>query len=40
MFSGTRYAMNGDVGVAHRAPREGPRDIVIVPNWFTKCLIS
>ena len=34
MFSETRYAMNGDLRVAYRASREGPRDIVFVPNWF------
>jgi class 3 adenylate cyclase len=37
MFSETRYAMNGDLRVAYRASREGPRDIVHVPNWFTCC---
>ena len=37
MFSETRYAMNGDLRVAYRASREGPRDIVCVPNWFTCC---
>ncbi len=37
MFSETRYALNGDLGVAYRTSREGPRDIVIVPNWFTNC---
>jgi class 3 adenylate cyclase len=37
MFSETRYAMNGDLRVAYRASREGPRDIVYVPNWFTCC---
>jgi class 3 adenylate cyclase/pimeloyl-ACP methyl ester carboxylesterase len=37
VFSETRYAMNGDLGVAYRASREGPRDIVFVPNWFTCC---
>ena len=37
MFSETRYAMNGDLRVAYRASREGPRDIVYVPNWFTHC---
>ncbi len=37
MFSETRYAMNGDLRVAYRASREGPRDIVFVPNWFTCC---
>jgi class 3 adenylate cyclase len=34
MFSETRYALNGDLRVAYRASREGPRDIVVVPNWF------
>ncbi len=29
--------MNGDLGVAYRASREGERDIVFVPNWFTCC---
>ena len=29
--------MNGDLRVAYRASREGPRDIVFVPNWFTCC---
>jgi pimeloyl-ACP methyl ester carboxylesterase len=37
MFSETRYAMNGDVRVAYRASREGPRDIVFVSNWITNC---
>src|SRR6516164_5847984 len=37
MFSETRYARNGDLRVAYRASREGPRDIVFVPNWFTNC---
>jgi class 3 adenylate cyclase/pimeloyl-ACP methyl ester carboxylesterase len=37
MFSETRYALNGDLRVAYRASREGPRDIVLVPNWFTCC---
>ena len=37
MFSETRYAMNGDLRVAYRASREGPRDIVVVPNWLTNC---
>jgi class 3 adenylate cyclase len=37
MFSETRYAMNGDLHVAYRTSREGPRDIVYVPNWFTCC---
>ncbi len=35
MFSETRYALNGDLRVAYRAWREGERDIVFVPNWFT-----
>jgi class 3 adenylate cyclase len=35
MFSETRYALNGDLRVAYRASRKGPRDIVFVPNWFT-----
>ena len=37
MFSETRYARNGDLRVAYRASREGPRDIVFIPNWFTNC---
>jgi pimeloyl-ACP methyl ester carboxylesterase len=37
MFSETRYARNGDLRVAYRASREGPRDIVVVPSWFTCC---
>jgi class 3 adenylate cyclase/pimeloyl-ACP methyl ester carboxylesterase len=37
MFSETRYALNGDLRVAYRASREGPRDIVWVPSWFTNC---
>ncbi|MBX7432003.1 adenylate/guanylate cyclase domain-containing protein [Mycobacterium sp. Y57] len=37
MFSETRYALNGDLRVAYRTSREGPRDIVYVPNWFTNC---
>ena len=37
MFSETRYALNGDLRVAYRASREGSRDIVFVPNWFTCC---
>jgi class 3 adenylate cyclase len=39
MFSETRYALNGDLRVAYRASREGPRDIVVVPHWFTCCEI-
>ncbi|MDT5113051.1 MAG: hypothetical protein QOE20_4941, partial [Mycobacterium sp.] len=37
MFSETRYARNGDLRVAYRASREGARDIVFVPSWFTNC---
>src|SRR3984957_13339074 len=37
MFSETRYALNGDLRVAYRASREGPRDIVLVGTWFTNC---
>jgi class 3 adenylate cyclase/pimeloyl-ACP methyl ester carboxylesterase len=37
VFSETRYARNGDLRVAYRASREGERDIVFVPNWFTCC---
>ncbi len=40
MFSETRYAMNGDLRVAYRASREGPRDIVFIPNWFTCCEVA
>jgi class 3 adenylate cyclase len=39
VFSETRYALNGDLHVAYRASREGPRDIVYVPYWFTCCEI-
>src|SRR6516164_5504564 len=39
MFSETRYALNGDLRVAYRASREGPRDIVLIPNWLTCCEI-
>src|SRR5258707_15538796 len=39
MFSETRYARIGDLRVAYRASREGARDIVFVPNWFTNCEI-
>ena len=28
--------MNGDLRVAYRASREGQRDIVFVPTWFTQ----
>jgi class 3 adenylate cyclase len=37
MFSETRYALNGDLGVAYRTSREGPRDIVAVPPWLSNC---
>ena len=37
MFSETRYALNGDLRVAYRTSREGPRDLVFVSNWFTNC---
>jgi pimeloyl-ACP methyl ester carboxylesterase len=37
VFSETRYALNGDLRVAYRASREGPRDIVLVGTWFTNC---
>jgi class 3 adenylate cyclase len=37
VFSETRYALNGDLRVAYRASREGPRDIVFVPHWDTCC---
>src|SRR4051794_36982301 len=40
MFSETRYAMNGELRVAYRASREGPRDIVYVPMWFSNCEVS
>ncbi len=39
MFSETRYALNGDLRVAYRASREGERDIVLIPHWFTCCEI-
>src|ERR1700756_600154 len=29
--------MNGDLRVAYRTSTGGPRDIVVVPNWFTNC---
>src|ERR1700727_2020008 len=31
--------MNGDLRVAYRASPPGPRDIVVVPNWFNCCEI-
>jgi class 3 adenylate cyclase len=37
MFSETRYALNGNLRVAYRTSREGPRDIVLVGTWFTNC---
>ena len=37
MFSETRYALNGNLRIAYRTSREGPRDIVSVANWFTCC---
>jgi class 3 adenylate cyclase len=37
VFSETRYALNGDLRVAYRTSREGARDMVVVPNWFTNC---
>jgi class 3 adenylate cyclase len=37
MFSETRYALNGDLRVAYRASREGPRDIVFFPMWSNNC---
>jgi hypothetical protein len=37
VFSETRYALGGDLHIAYRATREGTRDIVFVPNWFTNC---
>ncbi len=40
MFSDMRYALNGDLRVAYRASREGARDIVLVPNWFTNCEVA
>ena len=37
MFCETRYAMNGNLRVAYRASREGPRDIVCLPAWSNNC---
>ena len=37
VFSETRYALNGDLGVAYRASPPGARNIVQVPNWLTCC---
>jgi class 3 adenylate cyclase/pimeloyl-ACP methyl ester carboxylesterase len=39
MFSETRYALNGDLRIAYRTSREGPRDIVFIPTWFSNCEI-
>ncbi|UUO01106.1 adenylate/guanylate cyclase domain-containing protein [Mycolicibacterium novocastrense] len=40
MFSEARYAKNGDLRIAYRASREGERDILFIPNWFTSCEIA
>ena len=37
MFSETRYARNGDLHVAYRTSREGPRDLMFVSPWITNC---
>lgn len=37
VFSDSRYALNGDLRVAYRTSRDGPRDIVYVSNWFQNC---
>jgi pimeloyl-ACP methyl ester carboxylesterase len=37
MFSETRYALNEGLRVTYRATREGERDIVVVPAWFSNC---
>jgi class 3 adenylate cyclase len=37
VFSETRYAISGDLRVAYRTSREGERDIVFIPTWFTNC---
>jgi len=37
MFSETRYALNGDLHVAYRTSREGPRDLVYVFSGITNC---
>jgi class 3 adenylate cyclase len=37
MFSETRYALNGDLRVAYRTSREGPRDIVFLTGWSGNC---
>ena len=34
-LSETQYAMNGDLGVAYRTLGEGPRDVLVMPNWFS-----
>src|SRR5271154_5999033 len=40
MFSETRYALNGDLRVAYRTSREGPREIVYIPPWFSNCEVN
>jgi class 3 adenylate cyclase len=37
VFSETRYAICGGLRVAYRTSREGERDIVFIPTWFTNC---
>jgi class 3 adenylate cyclase len=32
--------LNGDLRVAYRTSREGPRDLVFVPNWLTNCEVA
>jgi pimeloyl-ACP methyl ester carboxylesterase len=39
VFSETRYARHGDLRIAYRTSAPGPRDLVLVPNWFTNCEI-
>lgn len=31
----TRFTKNGDLAVAYQVLGDGPRDVIIVPNWFT-----
>ncbi|MEO7819482.1 MAG: alpha/beta hydrolase, partial [Actinomycetota bacterium] len=31
----TRYARRGDLHIAYQTLGDGPRDLVLVPNWFT-----
>ena len=31
----TRFTMNGDLAVAYQVHGEGPRDVVMMPNWFS-----